>query len=263
MATKTKTTKTVKAQKVYAGVTYGGGLKSGVCVVEVGTDLPDQRFEDLKEFYGDDIKLRYVKCEKPLDSVQDAIFEDLESCKLSKMLFKQSVTEIVKILKKATDAKKCTTLGVYTETETEKDGSADDGSDEEVEQKSTKKTEEVKQPKKVASKEVEAKVEAKDTKKSSKKVEAKVEVKVESDEEEEVEVKAKPVAKKTKETKETKVAVKEDSKLKVKSKSSKVDIEDDLDDIPVKSKGKTVAKQLSKTAIVLSDEDEEEEENDN
>ena len=269
MASKTKTT---KAQTVYALVLYGGVLKTQVCIVKVFTEDPEDEFETYKEYYGSEIKGRVVKCTKALATVKDSIFTDLESYLINDSLYKLSVTEIVKILKKATDAKKCTTMGVY-ETET------DDKTLESSEDVKTTKTTKAK----VVEESDEEVVETKTTTKA-KTTTAKGKVKVESDDEvvETKTTKAKTATKgkakakvesdeevvETKTETETKTKTKTETKTekqpvkKTVAKSKKVDLDEDLDDeleVTTKPKSKAVT-QNTKTRIVLSDDDDEEEE---
>jgi hypothetical protein len=265
MASKTKTS---KAQTVYALVLYGGVLKTQVCIVKVFTEDPEDEFETYKEYYGSEIKGRVVKCTKALATVKDSIFTDLESYLINDSLYKLSVTEIVKILKKATDAKKCTTMGVY-ETETD--------------DKTLESSEDVKATKTTKAKVVEESddEEVVKTTTKAKTTATKGKVKVESDEEVvETKPKAKTVTTKGKakakvESDEEVVETKTDTETKTKTKtekqpvkktvakSKKVDLDDDLDDeieVTTKPKSKAVV-QNTKTRIVLSDDDEEEEEN--
>ena len=87
MATKEKT-KSVKIPNSYAYVIYGGALKSGSCGVVVTSDHPESKteFEAFKHSHGKDVKGRYVKCAKPIDTIKTEIFAKLnanEDCNLS------------------------------------------------------------------------------------------------------------------------------------------------------------------------------------
>ena len=218
-----KTTKPAKVQTLYALAIYGSIIKSGTCVVRFTHEDPEEVVNSLKEFYGDDIKARYVKCNKALDTVQAAFLKELDDgVKLNDTLFKQSVTEIIKALKTVTEAKKCSTIQIYSEKNEEE---AEEDAEEESEDEPPAKA-----PAKKAAKKVETDDEvevAAPKKKGAKKVAA-----VESEPEDE------PAPKKA----EKKVASTKKSEAKSEAKS-----------VAKKTKAKT-----TKTSIVLSDEDEDE-----
>jgi hypothetical protein len=111
---------TVKSTNVYTYAMYGGIIKGGYVVVGYTDRCPeDDFFDSFKEKYGYDVKGRYVKCSKPLEEVKTGIVEALTEYKYgdSESLYKYNVTDIVKVFKEITGAKKANTLGVYDSTE--------------------------------------------------------------------------------------------------------------------------------------------------
>ena len=73
MSKTNKSTKT-HTQYVYASVFNGGVLKQNHCVVSVSIEHPETTvFNELKKYYGNDIKGAYYKCPKSLADVQAGI----------------------------------------------------------------------------------------------------------------------------------------------------------------------------------------------
>jgi len=67
-----------KAPVVYAFVLYGGIITKGYTYVKITNEHPEsEEYEKYKEFYGDDVKGRYVKCAKDFDEVKTAVAEAL------------------------------------------------------------------------------------------------------------------------------------------------------------------------------------------
>ncbi len=241
----------VKVPTVYAYAFYGGIIKSGISVVKVTHDHPELDYDKFKLFYGDGLKGRWVKCARPIETVQALVNEKLTQYKITDMLYRLDTVEISKILKEATDASKCSTIGVYN-TKKEDGDESDDDKNEKKETKKAKDESDDDEEETKPKKETKAK---KETKKA----------KEESDDEEETKPKKETKAKKeTKETKESKKAKddsddeetkpKKDTKVKKETKESKSKktVKDSDDDVP---KSKSNVKQ-----IVLSSDDEEEEE---
>jgi hypothetical protein len=222
--------KQVKVPNVYAFVLYGGVIKAGYTYVETSAQHPEAEqdgeilFDSYKKYFGNDLKGRYVKCQKPLEEITNSIAEALSEHKYeeSENLYKYNASDVVKVFKEVTGAKQCSTMGVYETTE-------------EPEEKPAKKVVES-APKKAA-----GKTPAKQTKNQ-----------VEEEGEEEQEIQAKPAPKKP--------AGKTPAKPTGKTPAKKVTTELDADleeDVVVQTKGKTQPKAGSKTQIVISDDEQE------
>jgi len=256
-----KATKSTKATKtptkyVYAYVFNGGVLKQNHCVVSVSEDHPETTvFNELKKYYGNDVKGAYYKCSKSLDDVQAGITFKLSKFALGEILYNNNFTETKKILLDVTGLKQCSgTINVYNK----------GGDNEETEQKA--ETEEKKSTKK-ASKSKKEIVESEDedtepeekkpAKKPAKKTDKKASSKSKKVESvEEAATDSEPEEKKT--TKKSKKASSKPKSTDTKKASKKV-VNDDSDsdsdsDDDVKPK-------TNNTSIELSDESDEEDTN--
>jgi len=261
-----KTTKTIKATKptkaptqyVYAYVFNGGVLKQNHCVVSVSSDHPETTiFNELKRYYGNDIKGAFYKCSKTLDEVQSGIDLKLKKYCLGEILFNHNFTETKKLLLEITGLKQCSgTINTF-----KKDGDADD---EEALQKVASKPE-TEEPDDEEESEVSDSEPEEKTKKSkgkSKTEDTKTETK-KSFGKKEVVKKAMKEAMKESVKEETKKKSESKSKKadKVKGKEStkkygskKTEVESDSDDVQPKK---------NNTSIELSDESDEDEEDEN
>jgi len=245
-ASKAKTNKSVPTF-VYAYVFNGGVLKQNHCIVGVSAEHPETTvFNELKNYYGNDLKGAFYKCSKSMESVKEGIKTNLADSRLTDMVFNKNFSDTKKELLNITGLKQCSgTINVYSKKD---DDAKDEGEDEQENSSDESEDEQQVKSKTKASKtkvvqETTEKSQSK-TSKNSKKVD------VESDEEEEVEV----VEKKSK---ASKGASKEQSSKapKKSSKSNKkiVDESDEEDAVPIKK--------MNKTSIELSDESDEEVEN--
>ena len=251
MSKTTKATKT-STKYVYAYVFNGGVLKQNHCVVSVSEDHPETTvFNELKKYYGNDIKGAFYKCSKSLDDVQAGITFKLSKFALGEILYNNNFSETKKILLDVVGLKQCSgTINVYNK----------GGDDEETEQKAEtdekKSTKKASKSKKEETVESEDKDEAEDSepeekKKPVKKTSSKSKKeKVETDDSE-------PEEKKT--TKKPKKASSKSKETDTKKASNKV-INDDSDsdsdtDDDVKPK-------TNNTSIELSDESDESDEED-
>jgi hypothetical protein len=246
MSTKKATTEKAAAAKpvkvnvpnVYGFIIYGGQvMKSGVGIIKVTDEHPEVEFNNYKKAYGDEIKGRWVRCTRPIDTVRALVMEKIAEKQIAENIYKIDTTESVKILKEATEATKCTTMGVYTKKTVGEDDAEEEDAEEEEEEEAPKKSAKATKtaPKKSAKaaepeSESEEEEEAPKAKKAAASKPAKKEsskVEIESESEEEVVVKKGTKAKETKPTKKT----------------SKVEEEEELEDIPVvKKKATKVAK---------------------
>ena len=117
--------KQVKAPTVYAFVLYGGVIKAGYTYVETSAQHPEAEqdgenlFDSYKKYFGNDLKGRYVKCQKPLEEITNGIADALSEHKYeeSENLYKYNASDVVKVFKEVTGAKQCSTMGVYETTE--------------------------------------------------------------------------------------------------------------------------------------------------
>ncbi len=286
-----KTTKATKATKthtqyVYAYVFNGGVLKQNHCVVSVSTDHPETTiFNELKRYYGNDIKGAFYKCSKTLEEVQAGIDFKLKKHCLGEILFNHNFTETKKLLLEITGLKQCsgtintfkkdgdaededTTQKVAAKTETEEpdDVAESDAEDSESDEKNKKSKGKSKTDTKKSSGKKEAvKEETKkkaDTKKAdTKKTETKktdtkkadtkkVEVSEDESEDEDEAEDSEPETKKKSKSKTDKAKGKESTK-KTSSKKTEVESDSDVEVQPKKNN----------TSIELSDESDEEDEN--
>ena len=110
-ASKTK----VSTQYVYAYVFNGGVLKQNHCIVSVSLEHPETNvFNELKKYYGNDIKGAFYRCSKSLEEVQAGITFKLKEYCLSEILFNNNFTATKKILLDITGLKHCSgTINVY------------------------------------------------------------------------------------------------------------------------------------------------------
>jgi hypothetical protein len=220
---------TKKAQTVYAWLGYGGVFKAGYSYITITTTYPETELDDMKKYYGDEFKGRWVKSTQSIESLTETLNEKLEEHKYSGNLYKISTSDGVKILKEVFGCTKCSTMGVYEDKE--------DKDEEEV--KETKEVKEIK-------KEVKEEAKPKDKKQTKAEPEEVKEVKKEKKQT----IKAEPEeVKETKQAKESKKTKPEAEKKKVKKIES-----DDEEEAPKKTK-----KSSTKTQIVLSDSSDEEE----
>jgi len=172
MSKATKSTKPAKTTKtpteyVYAYVFNGGVLKHNHCVVSVSKDHPETTvFNELKRYYGNDVKGAYYKCSKSLEEIQAGINYKLKEKALGEFLYNITFTDTKKILLDITGLKQSSgSINVYNKVET-KDENAN-----ETEQKA--ETEEKKAKKASKSKKVESEDDAEDSEPESKKKSAK------------------------------------------------------------------------------------------
>lgn len=244
-----KATKSTKATKtptkyVYAYVFNGGVLKQNHCVVSVSEDHPETIvFNELKKYYGNDVKGAYYKCSKSLDDVQAGITFKLSKFALGEILYNNNFTETKKILLDVSGLKQCSgTINVYNK----------GGDDDEAEQKA--ETEEKKSTKK-ASKSKKEIVESEDEAEDSEPEEKKKPAKKASSKSKKVETEEAATDSEHEEKKTTKKSKKESSKGADTKKASKKVVNDDSDsDDDVKPK-------TNNTSIELSDESDEEDTN--
>lgn len=250
-----KATKSTKATKtptkyVYAYVFNGGVLKQNHCVVSVSEDHPETTvFNELKKYYGNDVKGAYYKCSKSLDDVQAGITFKLSKFALGEILYNNNFTETKKILLDVTGLKQCSgTINVYNK----------GGDDEETEQKA--ETEEKKSTKKASkSKKEIVENEDEDTEPEEKKPAKKTDKKASSKSKKVEAVEEAATDSELEEKKTTKKSKKASSKPKSTDtkKASKKVVNDDSDsdsDDDVKPK-------TNNTSIELSDESDEEDTN--
>jgi len=229
MSKATKQTKATKAptQYVYAYVFNGGVLKQNHCVVSVSTDHPETTiFNDLKRYYGNDIKGAFYKCSKTVEEVQAGIDFKLKKYCLGEIIFNHNFTETKKLLLEITGLKQCSgTINTF-----KKDNDADD---EEPAQKVAAK------PETESDEEAESENDAEDSEPEEKTKKSKSKSKSEAKKEES----KKAVAKKE----ESKKAVikKEESKTK-KADSKKIEASEDEDEAE-DSEPETKKKSESKT----------------
>jgi hypothetical protein len=109
-----KKTKTLKQPTVYVSVFYGGIIKSGHSVIKISHDDSDDTFEEFKEYYGDNLKFRGVKCTKSIEYVEKEIIEKLDDDKkISNLIYQYNSTDIIKIIKEICEVSKCITKGVF------------------------------------------------------------------------------------------------------------------------------------------------------
>jgi hypothetical protein len=266
-------------------------MTKGYTYVKVTAAHPEvDEFEAFKEYFGCDLKGRYVKCQMSLDELAQGVADALINVKYSEdsdYLYKLNVTEVVKTLKEVTGAKQCSTMGVYEHTpavvqeeeETEDSKpvpksapkkapvkkttgkSVKEEQEEQEEQEEEEQEEEpVKPVAKSAAKPV-AKPAAKPVAKGPAKPAARQSVVVDEEEEEEEEQEIVPVPKST-----GKSAAKPVSKpvakvpAKPAGKKQSIAVEDDgeEEEVVVQTKNiKTQPKAGSKTQIHLSDDEEE------
>lgn len=270
-----KATKSTKATKtptkyVYAYVFNGGVLKQNHCVVSVSEDHPETTvFNELKRYYGNDVKGAYYKCSKSLEDVQAGITFKLSKFALGEILYNNNFTETKKILLDVTGLKQCSgTINVYNKGE---DGDEAEQKAEPEEKKSTKKASKSKKEETVESDdEAEAEDSEPEKKKPAKKASSKSKkgkVEAESDAEDSEPEEKKPAKKASSKSKkveaedsepeEKKSAKKASSKSKAtdtKKASKKVVNDDSESDDDIKPK-------TNNTSIELSDESDEEDTN--
>lgn len=251
---------------VYACVLYGGITKGGYTFVDVSIKHPEAEiFEKMKPFFESG---RYVKCQKSLDEVKTEIAEALLEHKYSDAsdsIYKCNMEKVVKVLKTATGAKKASTMGVYTTKKTTKSKAETDGDTEaETEADTEAETEVVVKsvPKKSNSKKKPSEEEDAPAPVPKKKTTIKKTTPV-SEDELEIEVKpTKRVSKKTNNSEEEVVPKKTVAKTKpVVKGTTLIELEDELDEVVVQTKGKTTGKSGSKTQVIIDSDIEQEEDN--
>ena len=218
MASKKNKTTVFTTNYVYC--VYGGAIKVGLSHVRTGATHPETVLEDLKKYYGNEIKGYYCKTVDSLESISTKLQKELEDKNsLSEYLYEVKVTDIKKIIKTVADSKTGTTMGPPKQKATE-----DDDDDEESED-----DEKPEPAKKVTKAKDDKDTKEKDTKEKDTKVK-------ETKAKDEKKVEPKKVA--TKEIKETKETKKVDTKKKVtkedpketKSNKTVIELSDDSDD---------------------------------
>ena len=94
----TKVNKVKGLPVVYAFALYGGVITKGYSYVKVSNDHPETiEFEKYKQYYGENVKGRFVKCVKSLDDVKQGVYEKLQE---------QLIERVEKAKKSVDDAKK-------------------------------------------------------------------------------------------------------------------------------------------------------------
>ena len=198
-------------QWVYAYVFNGGVLKQNHCVVGVSTEHPETTvFNELKKYYGNDIKGAFYKCSKSAEDIKAGIKFKLSKECLTDILYNCGYTDAKKVLLEVTGLKQCSgTINVYKE----KEGGDDEKPKDKTEPATASDAEQSD-----AESEQEAVVETKSTSKGKGKAKAK-EVEAEP---EKVETKAKGKGKAKEVEKEVEKETKESSaKSKSKAKTTK------------------------------------------
>lgn len=242
-----KTSKSTKASKtpthyVYAYVFNGGLLKTGNCVVSVSEEHPETTaFNELKRYYGSDIKGAYYKCSKSLEDVQAGITFKLSKSALSgsEILFNNNFSETKKILLDITGLKQCSgTINIYNKS----------GGDDESEKKAEK--DEPEENKKKASSKAKKEELATDSEPEEKKSTKKASSKAKKDE---LTTDSEPEEKKP-----TKKASSKSKATDTKKVSKKI-INEDSDS--VSDSDNEVKPKTTNTSIDLSDESDEEDTN--
>jgi hypothetical protein len=217
MASKKNKTTVFTTNYVYC--VYGGAIKVGLSHVRTGATHPETVLEDLKKYYGNEIKGYYCKTVDSLESISTKLEEELKDKNgLSQYLYEVKVTDIKKIIKTVADSKTGTTMGPPKQKATEDDDDEESEEDEKVEvAKKITKAKDEKDTKEKDTKEKDTKV--KDTKaKDEKKVDVK-----------------KVVIKDTKDVKEikkvdTKKKVTKEDPVETKSNKTVIELSDDSDD---------------------------------
>ena len=252
-----KSNKSTKAhnQYVYAYVFNGGVLKQNHCVVSVSNEHPETTvFNELKRYYGNDIKGAYYRCTKSLNEVQEGINFKLKNFSLGEILFNNNFTETKKILLDITGLKQCSgTINTFTKKD---DLEGDEPNDKTQKTKKVEESDEESEPEE-NTKKSKSKTQKSDKKKSDKKggkAEKKIvsKSKVENSEDEDSEHELEPeTIKKNDKTKKSE----QKSKCKENKKSSQktelqIDSDSDSDD--------EVQPKNNNTSIELSDDSDEE-----
>ena len=291
--TESKTATTKKASKtptqyVYAYVFNGGVLKQNHCIVGVSTEHPETTvFNELKKYYGNDIKGAFYRCSKTLDDVKVGITFKLSKFYLTDILYNNNFSETKKVLLEVTGLERCSgTINVFhkkedddeeepvqkdVKPETNDSESELESEDEKLNEKPVaksakgskgKNTETVKETKeqvkesKSKGKEVKVTETIKKSTKSSKKIVDESESESESEEENESEPEDKKKSVKKSDKKETKSKGKEVAKEVVKeTKQSKSKT---TKKVVVESEDNEVQPKKNNTSIELSDESDEE-----
>lgn len=208
MASK-KANKTTVFTTNYVSCMWGAGLKGGVVYVASGASHPETVLEDLKKYYGNEIKGYYCKTVDTLESISTKLEKQLEDKNnLSQYLYEVKVTDIKKIIKTVTDSKTGSTMGPV-KIKAAKDDDEDDEEESEDEPEPPKKA--VKETKKD-----EKKTEKKEEKKDEKKADAK-------------KVVAKEVKEKDTKKKEATAKITKEEPVK-KSNKTVINLSDDSDD---------------------------------
>jgi len=210
MASKKNKTTVFSSNYVYC--VYGGAMKVGLCFVATGAAHAEISLEELKKYYGNEVKGYYCKSTESLTVLTEKLTESLtDKPKLSDNLYEVKVTDIKKMIKTVANSKTGSTMGpvkVKKSDEDEDDDSekSDKSEDEDESDEDTKKKDTKKKPAK------------KETKKESKKAEPEKAIKT----------------KEVKEPKETKESKKKETKKVVKEepKSNKtvIELSDDSDE---------------------------------
>ena len=272
---KSKTNKT-SATYSYAYVFNGGVLKQNHNIVGASLDHPETTvWNEMKKYYGNDLKGAYYKSTKSVDDINAGIKFKLAKNQLNDMIYNEiSYSDTKKILLDVTGLKQCSgTINVYkkegedngennTPIEKPEVSDAESESESEPEEQVTKTSKSSKakaEPDKETKKGKDTKV-SKDTKesKSSKKASVtKDESESESDSDSEPEAEVKKNVKNSKDSKATKVTketkeTKDNKSKKANSKKIKSDSSDDEEVQP---------KKMNNTSIELSDESDTEDEN--
>jgi hypothetical protein len=289
--TESKTATTKKANKtptqyVYAYVFNGGVLKQNHCIVGVSIEHPETTvFNELKKYYGNDIKGAFYRCSKTLDDVKAGITFKLSKFYLTDILYNNNFSETKKVLLEVTGLDRCSgTINVFHKKEDEEElvqkdvkpetndsESELESEDEKLNEKPVaksakgskgKNTETVKETKeqvkesKSKGKEVKVTETIKKSTKSSKKIVDESESESESEEENESEPEDKKKSVKKSDKKETKSKGKEVAKEVVKeTKQSKSKT---TKKVVVESEDNEVQPKKNNTSIELSDESDEE-----
>ena len=149
MSNKTKTNKTDKIstnektlsksktkqniQYIYTYVFNGGVLKQNHCVIGVSVEHPETTvFNELKKYYGNEIKGAYYKCSKTEEEIRSGIKYKISDCFLTDIICNKNFTETKKILLEVTGLKQCSgTINIYKDKNNNSDNDNDDDDNDE------------------------------------------------------------------------------------------------------------------------------------
>jgi len=257
VSSKTKANKSA-TQYQYA---YVFNVKRNHCIVGVSSDHPETTvFNDLKHYYGNDIKGAYYKCSKSTEEIKAGIKFKLSKEYLTEILYNKSFSDTKKVLLEVTGLKHCTgTINVYKEKESdcvdentkhatnsdadaEESGSESEKEDEKVVVKEKSKS----KSKQEAEPETKSKGKVKETEKESKESKSKTP--------------SKPKVSKKIEVEESESESESESEPEIKASTKKTSVKDSKTK-KTDTKKSDIQPKKNATSIELSDESEEEDEN--